>query len=280
MSDSSSPSVSNSVATSVATSGATSVGRRRFLKSTAAAGFTLGFHLPGKAFAQMGGPGQGGAKSVPAGASENKWQPNAFVRVGADNTVTVIVKHLEMGQGTFTGLPTVVADEMDAAWTQIRVEGAPADATVYNNLLWGPSQGAGASTAMANSFDQLRKAGAAARAMLVAAAAKRWNVAPETIVVRQGVLTHPSGKKATFGELAAAAASQPVPTDPKLKDPKDFVYIGKRVPRTDARAKSNGSAQFTQDVQLPGMLTAVVAHAPRFGATVASFDADEAKKIT
>jgi isoquinoline 1-oxidoreductase subunit beta len=251
--------------------------RRRFLKSSAgaAAGFTLGFYLPGKAFAQMAGPGQGGARAVPAGA----WQPNAFVRVAGDNTVTVLVKHLEMGQGTFTGLPTVVADEMDAAWAQIRAEGAPADAALYNNLLMGPMQGTGGSTAMANSFEQLRKAGAAARAMLVGAAAKRWNVPPESIAVKQGVLTHASGKKATFGELAADAATQPVPTEVKLKDPKDFVYIGKRVPRTDSHAKSNGTAKFTQDVQLPGMLTAVVAHPPRFGGKVVKFNTDEAQKI-
>jgi len=251
--------------------------RRRFLQSSAsaAAGFTLGFYLPGKVFAQMAGPGQGGARAVPAGV----WQPNAFVRVAGDNTVTVLVKHLEMGQGTFTGLPTVVADEMDAAWTQIRVEGAPADAELYNNLLMGPIQGTGGSTAMANSFEQLRKAGAAARMMLVSAAAKRWNVSAETISVKQGVLTHASGKKATFGELAADAATQPVPTAVKLKDPKDFVYIGKRVPRTDSRAKSNGTAKFTQDVQLPGMLVAVVAHPPRFGGKVAGFDPEEAKKI-
>src|SRR5947207_15553650 len=114
-------------------------GRRRRWKPSASAApaFTLGFYLPGKVFAQMAGPGQGGARAVPAGA----WQPNAFVRVAGDNTVTVLVKHLEMGQGTFTGLPTIVADEMDAAWTQIRVEGAPADAALYNNLLWGPGQG-------------------------------------------------------------------------------------------------------------------------------------------
>jgi isoquinoline 1-oxidoreductase beta subunit len=251
--------------------------RRRFLQSTAAAaaGFTLGFHLPGKAFAQMAGPGQGGARAVAGGP----WQPNAFVRVGSDNTVTVIVKHLEMGQGTFTGLPTVVADEMDAAWSQIRVEAAPADAKLYNNLLMGPIQGTGGSTAMANSFEQLRKAGAGARAMLVAAAAKRWNVPAEAIVVKQGVLTHASGKKASFGELAAAAAQESPPQEPKLKDPKDFVYIGKRVARTDARAKSNGTAQFTQDIQLPNMLTAVVAHPPRFGARLASVDTDEARKV-
>ena len=251
--------------------------RRRFLKSSAAAaaGFTLGFYLPGRALAQMAAPGQAGARAVPGGM----WQPNAFVRVAGDNTVTVLVKHLEMGQGTYTGLPTVVADEMDAAWTQIRVEGAPADAALYNNLLFGTMQGTGGSTAMANSFEQLRKAGAAARAMLVGAAAKRWNVSVDSITVKQGVLAHASGKKATFGELAADAASQPVPTTVKLKDPPDFVYIGKRVPRTDARAKSNGTAQFTQDVQLPGMLTAVVAHPPRFGAKVAKFNTDAAQKI-
>src|SRR5450432_876900 len=189
--------------------------RRRFLKTSATSvvGFTLGFHLPGKAFGQMASPGQGGSRVVPAGG----WQPNAFVRVGSDNSVTVIVKHLEMGQGTFTGLPTVIAEEMDAAWTQIRVEAAPADANLYNNLLMGPIQGTGGSTAMANSFDQLRKAGAAARAMLVGAAAKRWNVPADSISVKQGVLSHASGKKASFGELATDAAAQPVPGDVKLK---------------------------------------------------------------
>ena len=216
---------------------------------------------------------------VPRRAKAGTWAPNAFVRVASDNTVTVLVKHLEMGQGTYTGLPTVVADEMDAAWSQIRVEGAPADASLYNNLLWGPMQGTGGSTAMANSFDQLRQAGAAARAMLVAAAARQWNVPADTITVKQGVLTHPSGKRATFGQLASAASTQPVPTNVKLKDPKDFIYIGKAVPRTDARAKSTGTAKFTQDVQLPGMLTAVVAHPPRFGATVTKFDATEASKV-
>jgi len=119
------------------------------------------------ALAQMAGPGQGGGGAAAAGTFE----PNAFVRIGTDNTVTVIVKHLEMGQGTFTGLPTLVAEELDADWGQIRAEGAPADATRYNNLFMGAVQGTGGSTAMANSYEQMRKAGAAARAMLVAAAA-------------------------------------------------------------------------------------------------------------
>ena len=253
--------------------------RRRFLKTSAAAaaGLTLAIHLPGRSLAQMAGPGVAAGRA-PQGAA-GAWEPNAFIRVGADNTVTVFVKHLEMGQGTFTGLPTLVAEEMNAAWAQMRVEGAPADASRYNNLLWGPVQGTGGSTAMANSYDQLRQAGATARAMLVAAAAKRWNVAPDSIRVVNGVVTHTSGKKATFGELAAAAAKEPVPADIKLKDPKDFVYIGKRVPRTDSRAKSNGTARFTQDVQLEGLLTAVVAHPPRFGGRVASFDANAAQKV-
>ena len=246
--------------------------RRDFLK--AGAGLTLGIAAPG-AFAQ-GGPGQAGGKAVAAGA----FAPNAFVRIGADNTVTVIVKHLEMGQGTYTGLPTLVADELDADWSQIRVEGAPADASRYNNLFFGQMQGTGGSTALANSYEQMRKAGAAARAMLVSAAAGRWNVGAESITVARGVVTHPpSGRKATFGQLAAGAAKLPVPQEVKLKDAKDFAYIGRRTPRTDSRAKSTGTAVFTQDVKLPGMLTALVAHPPRFGAKVKSFDAARAKTV-
>jgi isoquinoline 1-oxidoreductase beta subunit len=208
-------------------------------------------------------------------------EPNAFVRIAADNTVTVVVKHLEMGQGTYTGLPTLVAEELDADWSQIRVEGAPADAKRYNNLFWGEAQGTGGSTALANSYEQLRKAGAAARMMLVGAAAERWKVPAAEITVSRGVVEHKkSRKRAKFGELAADASTQVVPADPPLKQPKDFVYIGKAaLPRTDARAKSNGSAIFTQDVKLPGMLTAVVLHPPRFGAKLKSFDAGKAKEI-
>jgi isoquinoline 1-oxidoreductase beta subunit len=208
-------------------------------------------------------------------------EPNAFVRIGADSTVTVIVKHLEMGQGTYTGLPTLVAEELDADWSQMRVEGAPADAKRYNNLFWGEAQGTGGSTALANSYEQLRKAGAAARAMLVGAAAERWGVPAGEITVTKGLVEHRKSKKrAKFGELAGAAATQVVPADVPLKDPKDFVYIGKASPtRTDAHAKSTGSAIFTQDVKLPGMLTAVVLHPPRYGAKLARFDAAKAKEI-
>jgi isoquinoline 1-oxidoreductase beta subunit len=240
--------------------------RRRFLQG--AAGLTLAVYVPGL-------PAQGKAATPPA-----TLEPNAFVRVASDDTVTVVVKHLEMGQGTYTGLPTLVAEELDAAWSQVRVEGAPADARRYNNLLWGPAQGTGGSTAIANSFQQMREAGATARAMLVAAAAQEWQVPAGEIVVREGVLSHPASKRrARFGELAKKASLLQVPQQVKLKAPKDFVLIGKRLPRKDSAAKVNGSAIFTQDLRLPGMLTAVVAHPPRWGSRLARFDATRTQAV-
>ena len=257
-----------------------SIDRRAFLKvvGAAGAGFTLGI-FSSEDFAQTSGPG----KTVGAAAT-GEFAPNAFLRIKPDNTVTVLVKHVEMGQGTYTGLPTLVAEELDAAWSQLRVEGAPADAARYGNTIWREAfgvdaQGTGGSTAMANSFDQYRQAGAAARAMLVAAAAQKWNVRAESIRVKDGVLTHASGKKATFGELADAAAKLPVPQNAKLKEASNFIYIGKSFARTDSKAKSTGTATFTQDVKLPDMLTAVVAHPPRFGATVKSFKAESVQGI-
>ncbi|MEP7330000.1 MAG: xanthine dehydrogenase family protein molybdopterin-binding subunit [Betaproteobacteria bacterium] len=243
------------------------VSRRVFLQSTAAAGagLTLGIWFDDAA-AQM-------AASSTA-AVGGTFAPNAFLRIAKDNTVTVVCKHLEMGQGVFTGLPTLVAEELDAAWSQVRTVGAPADGKLYNNLLFGSAQATGGSTAIANSFEQYRQAGAAARAMLVAAAAEQWKVPAESVQVKNGVVFHANGKKATFGDLADAAGRQPVPVlaSIKLKDAKDFVFIGKHVPRTDSKAKSNGTAIFTQDLKLPDMLTAVVAHAPRFGQALKSFD--------
>ncbi|HET9705243.1 MAG TPA: molybdopterin cofactor-binding domain-containing protein, partial [Vicinamibacterales bacterium] len=247
----------------------TNESRRDFLKASTA--LLLGVHLP-QALAQSG-PG----KTVGAFATK-PFEPNAFVRIGADNTVTVLVKHLEMGQGTYTGLPTLVAEELDADWSQMRAIGAPANAKLYNNLFWGEAQGTGGSTALANSYEQLRKAGASARAMLVAAAAEKWKADPKEIKVSKGVVSW-RDRKATFGQLAADAANQKVPENVPLKDPKDFVLIGKPARRTDARAKSNGSAQFTQDVKLPGMLTAVVLHPPRFGGKLKSFDDSKAKAV-
>jgi len=242
--------------------------RRGFLQG--AAGLTLGLSLP--AFAAKVG--------AAAAQAVAPFEPTPFLRIGADNSVTVLSKHLEMGQGTYTGLATIVAEELDAAWPQVKVEGAPADAKRFNNLAFGPMQGTGGSTAMANSWDQLRQTGATARAMLVSAAARRWNVPAAEITVSEGVVSHAASKrKATFGELAEAASAEAVPASVALKDPKDFRLIGKRASRKDSFAKTNGTAQFTQDVHLPGMLVAVVAHSPRFGGKVKSFDASKAKAI-
>jgi isoquinoline 1-oxidoreductase beta subunit len=242
--------------------------RRRFLQG--AAGLTLAIYLPAATAA--------GASQKEASAATI--EPNAFLRIGADNSVTVISKHLEMGQGSYTGLATIVAEELDADWSQVRVESAPADATRYNNLFWGPAQGTGGSSAMGNSWEQLRQAGASARAMLVAAAAQEWQVPAAEIGVANGVVMHQaSGRKASFGELVHAAADAVPPSDVKLKDPKDFKLIGKRIPRKDSVDKTTGKAIFTQDIHLSGMLTAVVAHPPRFGAKVKSFDASKAKAV-
>lgn len=253
--------------------------RRRFLQ--AGAGLTLAIYLPGSYAALVAGASDKATAAAPAAASP--FEPNAFVRIGEDNTVTVIAKHLEMGQGTYTGLATLVAEELDAAWSQIKVEGAPADAKRYNNLLWGQTQGTGGSTAMANSYEQMRRAGATARFMLIAAAAEDWHVPAKEITVKNGSVSHAASKHtASFGALAAKAATMPVPEpeDVQLKDAKDFVYIGKQSPRQDSKPKINGSAQYTSDVTLPGMLTALVARAPRFGASVKSFDASKAKAIS
>lgn len=254
------------------------VSRRQFLGSSVglSLGLTLGFSL-GDAQAASQKAAATAATSATTGPA---FEPNAFLRIGTDNTVTVISKHLEMGQGTYTGLATLAAEELDAAWAQVRVESAPADARRYNNLLWGPAQGTGGSTAMANSWEQMRQAGASARAMLVSAAARRWSVPVAEVTVREGVVLHAASKRqATFGELAEAAAAEAVPASVALKDPKDFRLIGKTAPRKDAVDKTNGRAQFTQDLHLPGMLVAVVAHPPRFGGKVKSFDASKAKAV-
>ena len=252
------------------------VSRRDFLTYGLRAGFglTLGLTFPAVAQMSDSAPGITGSQQLNAALA-----PNAFVRIGTDNTVTVISKHLEMGQGTYTGMATLVAEELDAAWSQVTVVSAPADATRYNNLKWGPVQGTGGSTAVANAYEQMRRAGAAAREMLVMAAAKRWKVPASEITVREGVVIHEaSNRKASFGKLAEAAAQMPVPEDVFLKEPSEFRLIGKGVKRKDIKPKIDGSAVFTQDIERPGMLTAVVLHPPRFGAKVKSFDAAAALK--
>lgn len=209
--------------------------------------------------------------------TDGDWAPNAFIRVAPENTVTVLVKHIEFGQGPYTGLTTLVAEEMDADWSQMRAAAAPADAEIYANLAFG-MQGTGGSSSLANSFMQMRKAGAAARAMLVAAAAEKFGVPADQVSVENGMLKA-GDQSASFGELAEAAAGQTAPEDPAVKDPADFKLIGTDLPKVDTKAKTNGEAQFSLDVYRDGMLTAVVAHPPKFGATVASLDDSAALEV-
>jgi isoquinoline 1-oxidoreductase beta subunit len=203
-----------------------------------------------------------------------------FIRIGRDGWVTVISKHIEFGQGNHAGLAAIVAEELGADWAKVKVEQAPGNAKVYANTLMGV-QGTGGSTAIANSWQQLRTAGAATRAMFIQAAANKWNAPAGEITLQDGVIRHAaSNRQASFGELLDDAAKVTPPQSPTLKDPKTFTLIGTdRVRRKDSVAKSTGQAKFTQDVQLENMLVAMVAHAPRFGGKVKSFDAAEARKV-
>ncbi len=250
--------------------------RRDFLKISGAGALVLGFVLgAGRAFAEES---PGGGKAITQTLVDTP-RPNAFLRIAPDNTVTVIVKHLDMGQGVTTGLPTIVAEELDADWSQMRSEFAPANAQLYNNLAFGPIQGTGGSTSTANSWKQLREAGAAARAMLIAAAVDEWKVPATEITVEKGVLKHKSGKSATFGELAAKAGAQPVPVSVTLKDPKDFKLIGTVFHRIDHVVKTDGSAKFALDVRRPNMVTAVILRSPRFGGVLKSVDDTAARAV-
>ncbi|UXN60706.1 xanthine dehydrogenase family protein molybdopterin-binding subunit [Phyllobacterium zundukense] len=244
--------------------------RRSFL---AGAGLVIGFTLAPKVFSAQA------LEGVQAGGAETLSPMNAFVKIGADDTVTVLSKHIEFGQGPFTGLATIVAEELDADWSQMRAVHSPADDKIYANLAFG-LQGTGGSTSIANSYEQLRKAGATARAMLVSAAAAEWNVPASEITVSKGRIKHvASGKESGFGALAAKAATQTPPAEPALKDPKDFVLIGQELPKLDTLGKTNGTAVYTLDITADNMLYAVVEHPAHFGATVKSFDDSEARKV-
>ncbi|MBW6424016.1 xanthine dehydrogenase family protein molybdopterin-binding subunit [Rhizobium sp. XQZ8] len=215
---------------------------------------------------------------VRAGGDSALLPMNTFVRVGTDDTVTVLSKHIEFGQGPFTGLATLVAEELDADWSQMRAVHSPTENKIYANLAFG-LQGTGGSSSIANSYEQMRKAGAAARAMLVAAAANEWKVPASEITVEKGRIKHAaSGKESGFGAFAEKAAKQ-MPGEPKLKDPKDFKLIGTELPKLDTRGKINGTAIFTLDITPDNLLIAVVAHPEHFGATVKSFDDAEAHKV-
>lgn len=235
---------------------AAGLSRRGFLKLSAgsAGGLLLGISLA-----------PGAAQARPEGLA------TPFVHIRPDNTVVVICKHLDKGQGSATGLATLVAEELDADAAQVTTEFAPADTALYANTLMGV-QGTGGSTAMANSWQQYREAGAVARAMLVAAAAKAWAVAPEAITVSAGRLAA-GGRSASFGELAQAAAEQAVPDSVTLKTPDRWVYVGKSFPRVDVLRKTEGAIDmFGMDVRLPDMVHAVTLRSPKFGGTLAGLD--------
>ncbi|WP_332117285.1 xanthine dehydrogenase family protein molybdopterin-binding subunit [Azorhizobium caulinodans] len=204
---------------------------------------------------------------------------NPFVRIAPDGTITVVVKHLDLGQGTTTGFATLVAEELDADLSKVKTEFAPLDPKVYGNAAFGGAQGTGGSTSMAASFDVYRRAGAAARAMLLAAGAKALNVPADAITITSGTLMA-GPKTATFGELAASAAREPVPQDPPLKKAANYALVGKEgTHRVDNLLKTTGTATYTQDVKLPGMLVAVVAHPPRFGAKALKVDDAAARAV-
>ncbi|MDK1385853.1 xanthine dehydrogenase family protein molybdopterin-binding subunit [Sinorhizobium sp. 8-89] len=204
-----------------------------------------------------------------------------YLTIDGDGKVTVLSSQFEMGQGSYNGIATLVAEELDADWSTIDVIGAAGNVKVYGNIAFGGAlQGTGGSTSMASSWERYRKAGAAARAMLVAAAASEWGVGAAEITVENGVLSHPSGKSGGFGVFAAKAATMPVPADVPLKQPSDWKLIGNAgLKRFDSARKANGTEQYTIDVKLPGMLTAVMIHPPFFGAKVKSFDASAAKAL-
>ncbi|HEX6832741.1 MAG TPA: molybdopterin cofactor-binding domain-containing protein, partial [Rudaea sp.] len=243
------------------------VTRRDFLKSATmlAGGLVVAFYLPTaarQALAQA-------PKTAPV-------PPNAFIRIAPDNSVTVLIKHSEMGQGVWTSIPMVVAEELGCDWNDVRVEHAPA-APEYAHTAFG-IQMTGGSTSTWESFDQMRRAGAMARTLLIQAAAQQWKMQPNECRAEKGFVVGGS-KKISFGELADAAAKLPPPGDVALKDAKDWTLIGKPTRRLDSKAKVNGSAQFGIDVKRPDMVIAVVARAPVFGAKVKSFDAAKAKAV-
>ncbi|MFN8610531.1 MAG: xanthine dehydrogenase family protein molybdopterin-binding subunit [Vulcanimicrobiota bacterium] len=217
-----------------------------------------------------------GASATPAAQLEKM---NHFVKIGADDTVTVVVKHSEFGQGSSTGLTAIVAEELDADWGQMAWEFAPADNKLYANSLMG-IQGTGGSSSIANSWQQLREAGAGARALLVAAAAQQWGVPATEIEVVKGRISHPkSGKSSGFGALAAAAAGQKLPEKLTLKDPKKFTIIGQPLARLDGAEKSNGKAQFAIDQSLPGMRVALMLRPPKFGGKLKKLDDSQARAL-
>ncbi|PQA82258.1 aldehyde oxidase [Limnohabitans sp. TS-CS-82] len=241
----------------------TNTSRRSFLKTSAAVtgGLMLGFNLPGTL-----------GEAMAAGTVHT---PNAWVHIADNNVITLLSARSEMGQGVYTSMPMLIAEELHVDISQIKVAAAPPDA-VYVNALLG-AQITGGSTSVRDGWLKLRVAGAQVREMLITAAAARWAVDRDLIRADKGMVYGPKGLKSTYGELAEAAARMPVPDKPPMKDPKDFKIVGKRTKRVDTPAKVNGTAEFGIDVKLPGMVYASLAQCPVIGGKVKSFDGAKAK---
>ncbi len=233
------------------------ISRREFVETTA--GLVLSFYLPGRA--------------VAAPAPDAPFAPNAWLRIGPDGIVTLTLDKSEMGQGSQTGLAQILADELEADWSKVRLGPVP-----ENPAGWSRRMSTGGSTAIHGSWDLLRKAGATARQMLITAAAQTWDVDRTSCRAEAGAVIHtPTKRRLSYGRLAARAATLPVPQDVPLKDPKDFRLIGTRATRLDTPAKVDGSAVYGIDVTVPGLLVASIERCPVFGGTVKRYDATKAK---
>jgi isoquinoline 1-oxidoreductase beta subunit len=241
--------------------------RRGFLKSssTLTGGLMLGIALPAVV-----------SESQAAGLM---YTPNAWVHIADDNTITLLSARSEMGQGVYTSMPMLIAEELNVDIRKIKVAIAPPNAKLYGNALLGGPQLTGGSTSVRDGWEKLRIAGAQVREMLVSAAASKWNVDRSTLTAANGMVTGPGGKKATYGQLAAAASKLPVPEKVVLKDPKDFTIVGKATRRLDTPAKTNGTAEFGIDVKMPGMVYASLEQCPVIGGTVRSLDSSKAKAM-
>jgi isoquinoline 1-oxidoreductase beta subunit len=241
--------------------------RRGFLQTSAVAGggLAVGANLAGL--------------SVEALAAGTIHTPNAWVHIADDNTITLISARSEMGQGVYTSMPMLIAEELNVDVRTVKVLIAPPNTKLYGNALLGGPQLTGGSTSVRDGWEKLRTAGAQVREMLLSAAATKWNVDAKSLKADNGVVTGPGGKKATYGQLAAAASELPVPEKVALKDPSEFRLVGKRTRRLDTPAKVNGTAEFGIDVKLPGMVYASLEQCPVIGGTVKSFDGAKAKSM-
>jgi len=261
--------VSSRSAASDRSASASEMSRRGFLQAGAAAGggLMLSFHLP---FANGEAQAAGGAS----------FAPNAFVRIDADGRVAMTMPYVEMGQGTYTSIPMLIAEELEVDLEQVHLEHAPSNDKLYGNPLLGGIQATGNSNAVRASWQPLRQAGAVARTMLVSAAAKRWNVDAASCRAQSGEVLHPpTGRRIRYGELAADAARIPVPEKVALKRPEDFKLIGTPAKRLDTPAKVDGTAVYGIDVRPPGVKIATLAQSPVFGGRVKSVDDAAAKAV-